>query len=385
MVSEKRPAGANTSVMNDIWGEVCKTFGSDGLFEADGPFISDAAPESSGSAVLDDALGIWGYPKGRIIQLAGQESSGKTLMALMAIREWQRKAPHNWAVFIDAEYTFVPSWAQQLGVDLSRLRIIKKNAGAEIFTRLNGSPPKDFGKAKTKLGILDQVIANGGADKSGMGIIVLDSMAAIQPPQEALSEAGKQNVAPEARFLPPELRKLIPLIEASNVVFIAINQVRVQIGQMYGDPYSTPGGKAWKHHIAVMVNFAKINKQDTLILGTDDVPIGHRIRARIDKNKVSPPFRVCEFDIKYTEGLVNQYKEIGELAIKYHVVERPNQAMYTYKGETLARGKDNFYEKIKSNSSFQDELFALIKEAKKAGIKSDAIIEKPTEYDDTEE
>jgi recombination protein RecA len=372
------------SSMEDIWNEVCKSFGSDGLFGADGSFISDAKPETTGSPSLDEAIGIWGYPRGRITQLAGQESSGKTLMSLMAIREWQHKSPNNWAVFIDAEYTFQPSWARSLGVDLSRLKIVKKNAGAEIFTFLNGAPPKEIGKSKTKPGILDQVIAAGGADKSGMGIIVLDSMAAIQPPQEITSEAGKQNVAPEARFLPPELRKLTPLVTASDVVFIAINQVRLNIGQMYGDPYSTPGGKAWKHHLALMINFAGIMNKDSAILDANGIKIGHRIRARIDKNKVAPPYRVVEFDIKYLEGLVNRHEEICDLAITYEIIGRPNQTTYVFKGETLARGRDNLYDKVGNDPRLQEELLSMVKEAKASGAKPDSPTEIPPQDQDDE-
>lgn len=376
---------AEKSTMDKIWGEVCKTFGSDGLFEADGQFISSAKPESSGSPALDDVLGIWGYPKGRVVQLAGQESSGKTLMSLMAIREWQKKAPHNEAIFIDAEFTFDPTWAKQLGVDLSRLRVIKKNSGAEIFTLLNGSPPKEIGKNKTKLGILDWVIKEGGADKTGLGLIVLDSLAAIQPPQEITSEAGKQNVAPEARFLPPELRKMTPLLAASEVIFIVINQVRLNIGQMYGDPYSTPGGKAFKHDLSIMVNFAKINSKDTLIMDKNEVVIGHRIKARIDKNKVAPPNRWCEFDIEYTRGLVNRHKEICDIAIQYGVIERPNQTTYLYKGETLARGRDNLYDHVKENNALCEELLTLTKAAKISGMgPAEDRIEKP-EFNEEEE
>lgn len=371
--------------MDDIWGEVCKSFGSDGLFEADGDFIEGAKPETTGSPALDEAVGIWGYPKGRIVQLAGQESSGKTLMSLMAIRGWQRKNPKNWAVFIDAEYTFEPQWAARLGVDLSRLKIIKKNAGAEVFTLINGAPPKEIGKAKTRPGLLDRVIEGGGADETGLGIIVLDSMAALQPPQEITSEAGKQNVAPEARFLPPELRKLTPLLAASDVIFIAINQVRLNIGQMYGDPYSSPGGKAWKHHISLMVNFAGLTSKDTAIFDANDVKIGHRVRARIDKNKCAPPYRVCEFDIKYLEGLVNSHKEVCELAIRYDVLERPNQTTYTFKGETLARGRDNLHDRVKGDPKLQDELLVLVKEAQAAGMKPDAPIEIPPAGGDEEE
>jgi recombination protein RecA len=363
MAAEKRPKGA----MDNIWGDVCKVFGSDGLFEGDGDFIESASPESSGSPALDEAIGIWGYPKGRLIQLAGHESSGKTLLSLMAIREWQKKASDNWALFIDAEYTFDPSWAQHLGVDLSRLRILKTNSGSEIFERLCGKPAEKLGKPKVKRGILDMVIEQGGADKSGLGIIVLDSVAAVIPPQEAASEVGKQNIAALSRFLTPELRRIIPLLAESQVVFLGLNHVKTAIGQ-YGDPETSPGGKAWFFHCSLMLSVARIKREECKIFDDTKEQVGHRIRVKIGKNKVAPPFREAELDIAYLSGLINQHMEIKDLAVKYGIVKRPNNQTYVFE-DLNVRGKDKFLEHLAQDPVLCEKLLVLVKEAKASGAK----------------
>jgi len=364
MVAEKHVKGA----MDSIWAEVEKTFGSDGLFEGNGSFIEPARPESTGSPALDEAIGIWGWPKGRLIQVAGHESSGKTLISLMAIREWQRKAPHNWALFIDAEYTFDPSWAERLGVDLSRLRIMKTNDGVEIFERLCGKPHKEPGKPKVKKGILDLVIEQGGADKSGLGIIVLDSVAAVVPPQEEASEVGKQNVAALARFLTPELRRIVPILADSQVVFIGINHLKTTIGQ-YGDPETSPGGKAWFFHCSLMVNVARIKREDCRIYDNTKELVGHRIRAKIGKNKTAPPFREAEMDILYLGGFTNRHTEIKDLAVKYGIVTRPNNQTYVFE-DLNVRGKDNFLAHLEQNQELCEKLLLLVKEAKASGKKA---------------
>jgi len=362
MASEK----CAPSAMDKIWDEVYKTFGSDGMFEGDGDFIEPASPETSGSPSLDEAIGIWGYPKGRLIQVAGHESSGKTLLSLMAIREWQRKDPKNWALFIDAEYTFDPSWAKRLGVDLSRLRIMKTNSGIEIFERLCGKPHKEPGKPKVKKGFLDLVIEQGGADKSGLGIIVLDSVAAVVPPQEEASEVGKQNVAALARFLTPELRRILPILAESQVVFIGINHLKVAIG-VYGDPETSPGGAAWKFHCSLMLNVARIKKEECKIYEGNE-QVGHRIRMKIGKNKMAPPFQEAEVDIAYLRGFVNRHAEIKDLAVKYGVVKRPNNQTYVF-GDLNVRGKDNFLKYLEQDPALCDKLLVLVKEAKASGTK----------------
>lgn len=356
------------SVASAMFEQMEKLYGDDGLGG-----ISEIQTLTTGSDILDDIIGPWGIPKGRIIQYAGRESSGKTFMSLMAIKHWQSLAPHNWAYFIDAECGFNVEWAKILGIDISpdRFRILRSNNGAEIFEKLCGVPHKEAGKKKAKLGLLDMVKEAGGAEESGLGIIVLDSVAAIAPPLEMASQSGKTNMALIARFLPPELRKLTPLLSETGVMFIAINQVRTDPGKMYGDPTSTPGGSAWKHFCSVMVHFLMSESKDSKIYDAVGDQIGHTLKARIDKNRVGPPKRMCEFDIIYTKGIANKHIEIAKLAIKYGVVKKPSKMSYEY-GDIKIVGKDNFYNEILGNTELQEELLTKVKEAKESGFVPEA-------------
>lgn len=356
--------------MVSIFDSIKKELGSDGIFSGDDDFISEVSVIPSGSLSLDDAIGPWGLPQGRIIQYAGPESSGKTLMAFMAIREWQKRSPHNIACFFDAEQTFMPQWADALGVDTQRIQIYKKSSAKDIFNSICGIPnEKDAKKSKKKKGILDIVKENGGAKESGLGIIVVDSIAAMQAPQEEVSEAGKVNISPLARFLPPELRKLTPLLAESDVILIAINQLRVKVGTLYGNPEDSTGGKAFKHFCSLMVNFAAVMNKDSYIFDSNGDKIGHKIRAKIQKNKVGIPFRETEFEIKYLEGVINSHKEIADLGIKYNIIERPTNVTYSYNNEILAKGRDNLYDTIKDNDKLQAEIFKNVKQAKQEGLK----------------
>jgi recombination protein RecA len=344
------------TTMTAIWDQMEKLYGDDGLGN-----ISAVEVLSTGSYALDDAIGPWGIPRGRIIQYAGKESSGKTFMSLMAIKNWQQQAPHNWAYFIDAECGFDPTWAKTLGVDLKRLKILRSNNGAEIFEKLCGVPHKEPGKPKSKLGLLDLVKENGGSDKSGLGLIVLDSVAAISPPLEMASHSGKSNMALLARFLPPELRKIVTLLSETGVSLIAINQVRTDPGKMYGDPTSTPGGAAWKHYCSVMVHFLMSESKDSKIFNERGEQVGHMLRARIDKNRVGPPKRECQLAVKYVEGVGDKHVELATLATKYGVVKRPNNRTYIYNDINIV-GKDNYYNTVKDWE--QLKLFGEIQEAK---------------------
>lgn len=325
---------------------------------------------STGSYVLDEAIGIWGLPSGRIVQYAGKESTGKTMMSLIAIKEWQMLDPENWAIFIDAEGTFDLSWVQSLGIDIDRLFLIATNDGIDIWTQLCGVPNKEFNKPKSKPGILDLERE----EPSGLGLIILDSIASIKTPIEMTRQIGNVNIAPMGRFLPDALRRLIPLLSQTGVTFIAINQVRVDMSIMFGDPETTPGGKAWKHACTIMVNFARsISKKTHFIDEDTGRRIGHIASARIDKNKVSFPGCSCNFDIKYIEGIVNRHKEIGELAIMYGIVERPNNRTYIY-GDNKWTSRDNFFEALE-DENLNIKLLAEIKEAKMKGIKVNRIKE----------
>lgn len=339
--------------MQEIWDQMKKQYGNDGLCN-----VKDIEVLTTGSYALDDALGVWGLPKGRIIQYAGKESCGKTLMSLIAIREWQKLHEDNWAVFVDAEFSYDVKWARQLGVDTDRVFLIKENNSIEVFNQLCGVPSDKIGKPKKLLGLLDLEKEK----PSGLGIVVLDSIAALQTPIAMTKEVGNTNIAPMGRFLPDALTRLTPLLSQTGIIFIAINQVRVDVGKMFGDPTSTPGGKALKHACSLMVHFTMSESRKSFILDAAEEPIGHIAGARIDKNKVAPPRRECNFMINYTQGVINHHIELADLAIKYGVIERPTNTSYVY-GDKKWVGKETLYSAV-FDLNLSDELLAKIKTAK---------------------
>lgn len=351
---------AEKKSMADIWKAMNKEFGEEGLF------VGNLEPNTyedvlhTGSYALDDALGIGGFPRGSIIHLAGAQSSGKTMLALSTIAQCHREDPEAWALFVDAEYTFDAAWATSLGCDVSRIMVYKENRGVQIFERLVGqSDPKKPG-IKKKQGVLDLEAESGG---TGLKLIVLDSIACIQPPMEETSEVGKANMALLARFLPPELRRITPLLAKTKVSLIGINQIRDTMA-MYGDPTSSPGGRALSHANSVMVNFAKINGADSKIERNGE-QVGHHVKARIDKNKKSTPFKVAEFAIEYTKGIVNQNEELRQLGCKYGLIERPNNRTYIYAGQTYT-SKDLMNEAL-IDKDVQNKIWEEICAAKQNG------------------
>ena len=359
----------DTIGLMDAMKELNKNFGGAGLFSGNDEGIEPVDAISSGSLSVDDILGIGGYPRGRMVQFAGKESSGKTFQSIMVIKEWQKKHPKNWALFIDAEYTYDEGWFESLGVDTSRLMVFKESSGTKIWNFLCGTPKQNkiTKKVTTTPGLLQNIIdARDGDDENDpmryCGVIVLDSIAQVVPPVEEASMIGKQNMAPMARFLSDALRRLTPLVGKANVLFISTNHIHINIGQMYGDPETTSGGRAWKHACSVMVNFAAQIQQKNLIYDDNEEVVGHKVKIKVQKNKCAPPNKECEFDIKYVDGIVNQYLEIGELAIKYNVVERPSSVMYEF-GDKKWKGRDNFLETLETEEELQKELLEKIIEA----------------------
>ena len=337
--------------------EILKFFGEDTVF-FDGNIATKYEAVSTGSPKLDEAIGIGGIPLGRITQLAGQESSGKTMLALSIIREYQQKNPENTALFIDAEYTYDPEWAEKQGVDTSRVIVIKTNDAKAIFEGLIGKVKvnKTTKKvSKAMKGILDHVIEGSDPRFKNLGIIVLDSIAVLNTPLEVSAEVGKANMAPIPRFLSTELKKLTPVVAQANVAFIGINQVRVNLGQMFGDPSTSPGGKALKHACSLMINMAPVFSADSVIKGDDDERVGHTVRAKIQKNKVGAPFRQAEYKIKYEEGIVETATEVFDLAIKYNLIDRPNNQSYQIGMEKI-RGRDAAFAYFVENNLVDDYL-----------------------------
>lgn len=369
--------------MSYIWKEMEKQHGEEGLYAGNSDMTTYSEAISSGSYALDDALGIWGMPKGHIVQFAGFEQSGKTLMSLATIAEWQKQNPDNWAMFIDAEFSFHKDWAEMIGVDTERLYVYRENKAAMIFDRLVGVPGKPNPRTgeikKVKPGVLDIELETGG---TGLGIIVLDSVVSMIVPMEESSRAGKANMALMARFLPPELRKLTPLLTLTGVLFIAINQLRFNPGVMYGDPTSSPGGQALKHACSQMINFGMIKSKDSKI-EEDGEQVGHHIRAKVQKNKKAPPFRVAEFGIKYLEGVIDKNIEIRDIGARYGVIDRPSTKSWVLDGVKY-NGKDAMATAL-LDEELQLSVLERSKEAKRNCISPPSLKENEAESEDSKE
>ena len=355
---------------SDAEKEISKFFGEDTIF-FDGNISTKYDAISTGSPSLDESIGIGGIPMGRITQLAGKESSGKTMLALACIKQYLDKNPDNTALFIDAEYTYDPAWAAKQGVDTERVMVIKTNEAKAIFEGLIGKVKvNSVTKKVTKSmrGILDHVIEGTDPRFKNLGIIVLDSIAVLNTPLEISADIGKANMAPIPRFLSTELKKLTPVVAQANVAFVGINQVRVNLGQMFGDPTTSPGGKALKHACSLMLNMAPILSADSVIKNSDGEKIGHIVRAKIQKNKVGAPFRQAEYKVEYEKGVVDQNEELFDLAIKYGLIERPNNQNYMVYGEKI-RGRDAALAYFSNDKSALEEYDLKIRDMYLSGVR----------------
>ena len=284
----------------------------------------------SGSISLDIALGVGGYPKGRIIEIYGPESSGKTTFALHAIAEVQKTGGR--AAFIDAEHSLDPVYASNLGVNIDELLLSQPDTGEQA------------------LEICDALVKS-----EAVSIIVIDSVAALVPQAEIDGEMGDSHVGLQARLMSQALRKLSGSISKTNTIVIFINQLREKVGVMFGNPETTPGGKALKYYSSVRLD---IRRGEQIKSGADVV--GNRTTIKVVKNKVAPPFKIASVDIMYGEG-VSQNGELVDLAADANIIEKSG-AWYSYKGEKLAQGRENVKLLLKSNSDFRNEIEALVRE-----------------------
>ncbi len=264
---------------------------------------------STGSLGLDMALGIGGLPRGRIVEIYGPESSGKTTLALSVIAQAQKKG--GTCAFIDAEHALDPSYAKKIGVDIENLLISQPDAGEQA------------------LEITDTLVRSGAID-----VLVVDSVAALVPKAELEGEMGDSHMGLQARLMSQALRKLTSTIARSNTLVIFINQIRMKIGVMFGNPETTTGGNALKFYASVRIDIRSIGK----IKDKEDV-IGSQTRVKIVKNKVAPPFKVIDFDIMYGEG-ISKTGELIDLGVKANVVEKSG-AWFAYNGEKLGQGREN--------------------------------------------
>jgi recombination protein RecA len=285
---------------------------------------------STGSFSLDLALGIGGLPRGRIVEVYGPESSGKTTLALHCIAQGQKNG--GYAAFIDVEHALDPVYARALGVDVDALLVSQPDTGEQA------------------LEITEALVRSGAID-----VIVVDSVAALVPRAEIEGDMGDSHVGLQARLMSQALRKLAGAISKSNCVAIFINQLREKVGVIYGSPEVTPGGRALKFYASVRIDIRKI---ETLKNGTEQ--IGTRTRAKVVKNKIAPPFREAEFDVMYGQG-ISREGEILDLAAKLDIVQKSG-AWFSYGDTRLGQGRDNSKEFLKSNPEISEEIEKKLRE-----------------------
>ncbi len=286
---------------------------------------------SSGSILLDEALGIGGYPKGRIIEIYGPESSGKTTLALHAVAEAQKKG--GIAAFIDAEHALDPTYANALGVNINDLWISQPDNGEQA------------------LEICEKLVRSGAVD-----IVVVDSVAALTPQAEIDGEMGDSHMGLQARLMSQALRKLTGILSKSNTTIVFINQIRMKIGVMFGNPETTTGGNALKFYSSVRLEVRKI---ETLSKGADNI-IGNRIRVKVVKNKVAPPFKKVELDLMFGKGL-SYIGSIIDASIKYELIDKSG-SWYSYNEEKIGQGKDNVTSYLTDNPQIVETLDAKLRE-----------------------
>ena len=308
-----------------------KDYGKGSIMRMGEEKIENVEVIPTGSIGLNAALGVGGYPKGRIIEIYGPESSGKTTLAIHAIAECQRTG--GIAAFIDAEHAFDRFYAANLGVDIDNLYISQPDNGEQA------------------LEIADQLIRS-----SAIDIIVIDSVAALTPKKEIEGDMGDSAVGLQARLMSQALRKLTSTISKTNTTCIFINQLREKIGVMFGNPETTTGGNALKFYASVRLDIRKVTT-----LKDGDTPIGNQVRVKIVKNKVAPPFRKAEFEITFGEG-ISKIGEIVDLGVEYGIIKKSG-SWFSYGESKLAQGRDAVKELLKDNPELCEELEAKIMEA----------------------
>jgi len=314
--------------------QIEKQYGKGSIMKMDDDAIKDIDVVSTGSLGLDIALGVGGLPRGRVVEIYGPESSGKTTLTLQVIAEMQKVG--GTAAFIDAENALDISYAAKLGVKTEDLLISQPDTGEQA------------------LEIADMLVRSGAVD-----VIVIDSVAALTPKAEIEGEMGEPQMGLQARLMSQALRKLTGNIKRTNTLVIFINQIRMKIGVMFGNPETTTGGNALKFYASVRMDIRRIGS-----IKKGDEVIGSETRVKVVKNKVAPPFRNAEFDILYGEG-ISWEGEVLELGVVHGVVEKSG-AWYIYNGDRLGQGKDNCREFLRENPAMALEIEAKIRE--KAGV-----------------
>ena len=313
----------NDKTLDQVLLDIEKQFGKGSIMKLGSNEHREIDVVPSGSISLDVALGIGGYPKGRIIEIYGPESSGKTTFALHAIAEIQKQGGK--AAFIDAEHSLDPNYASKLGVNINELLLSQPDNGEQA------------------LEICEALVRSG-----AIGIIVIDSVAALVPQAEIEGEMGDSHVGLQARLMSQALRKLSGIINKTNTVAIFINQLREKVGVMFGNPEVTPGGRALKFYSSIRL---EIRRSEQLKSGSD--VIGNKTSIKVVKNKMAPPFKTCSVDIMYGEG-ISAEGELVDLASEAAIVEKSG-AWYSYNGEKIGQGKENVKELLKLKQNWFDK------------------------------
>src|SRR6187397_379488 len=338
---EKEGMESKNKALDAALAQIERAFGKGSIMKLGQREALDIESISSGSLGLDIALGIGGLPKGRIVEIYGPESSGKTTLALHCVAEAQKKG--GACAFINAEHALDPAYAKKLGVDIANLLISQPDAGEQA------------------LEIADTLVRSGAID-----VLVIDSVAALVPRAELEGEMGDSLPGLHARLMSQALRKLTGSISRSRAMVIFINQIRMKIGVMFGSPETTTGGNALKFYASVRLDIRRVST-----LKDRDDPIGNSVRVKVVKNKVAPPFKQVEFDIMFGEG-VSKVGELIDLGVKAGIVEKSG-AWFSYDSQRLGQGRENSKQFLRDNPEIADKIEGLIRQ--NAGLLADRILE----------
>ena len=316
-------------VLSAVMDKIEKDFGKGAIMKMSSKKVDEVPVIPSGSITIDQALGIGGYPKGRVIEIFGPESSGKTTLAIHAIAEAQKAG--GIAAFIDAEHAFDSAYARKLGVDIDELLISQPDNGEQA------------------LEIADHLIRS-----SAIDIVVIDSVAALTPKAEIEGEMGESKMGLQARLMSQALRKLTASISKTRTVCIFINQLRDKIGVVYGNPETTTGGNALKFYASVRIDIRKAS-----VIKDGEEQLGARAKVKIVKNKLAPPFRRAEFDIMYGEG-ISKIGEIIDLGVDLGILKKSG-SWFSYGERKIGQGRDSVKELLKSDEALRDEIEAKVR------------------------
>jgi len=341
--AEKRKA------LDAAMSQIEKQFGKGSVMKLGNFKAMNVEAISTGALNLDIALGIGGIPRGRIIEIYGPESSGKTTLALHAVAEAQKKGGE--AAFIDAEHALDPSYAKKIGVDIDNLVVAQPDTGEQA------------------LEIAEALIRSGAID-----IIVVDSVAALVPKAEIDGDMGDAHVGLQARLMSQALRKLAGAINKTNCIIIFINQLREKVGVMFGNPETTAGGRALKYYASVRMDIRRIET-----IKQDGEAVGNRTRVKIVKNKVAPPFREAEFDIVYGKG-ISQSGCILDLAVELDIIQKSG-SWFSYNGEKIGQGRENIKKYLEENPKLMGEIEKKIRENANKAFEN-ALIDEQKDYEE---